>query len=146
MPTIEVMKLHNDVELPAQAHEGDAGFDIKAYCPDTKIILNHGNASAIPTGIAMAIPSGYEIQVRSRSGLALRDGVSVVNSPGTIDSGYRGEIKIIMTTQSEIAHIVNHGDKIAQLVVAPVPQVTLKEVNSLNETERGKNGFGSTGK
>lgn len=129
----------------ARQHEGDAGFDIHAA--EDKLI-NPGGVALISTGIYMEIPEGWECQVRSRSGLAAKHGVFVINSPGTIDSSYRGECKVILANLSSWPYTVKKGDRIAQLVFSRVPHVTIEEVPSreeLSTTTRGENGFGSTG-
>jgi len=130
------------LELPKYATEGAAGMDVLAA---EDIVLEPGMRHAVATGLAMAIPSGYEIQVRPRSGLALKHGVSVPNTPGTIDSDYRGELKVIMINHGSEPFAIHRGDRVAQLVLAPVTQARWDEVEELDETERGAGGFGSTG-
>lgn len=139
--------------LPAYATAGAAAMDI---CSAETFTLPTGGRRVVPTGFAVAVPEGYELQVRPRSGLAAKDGITIVNSPGTVDSDYRGEIKIILQqTDSRINDIGNYlvegypfyrGDRIAQLVLAPVTQAVVEEVNELDETIRGAGGFGSTGR
>ena len=128
---------------PAYATDGAAGMDVVAA---EDITLPPGGRHAVATGFAMAIPEGYEVQVRPRSGLALKHGVTCLNTPGTIDSDYRGEVKVILANLGDAPFVVNRGDRIAQLVPAPVQRATLDEVASLDETLRGAGGFGSTGR
>jgi dUTP pyrophosphatase len=130
------------LELPAYATEGAAGMDVLAA---EDVVLAPGARHAVATGLAMAIPHGFEIQVRPRSGLALKHGVTVPNTPGTIDSDYRGELKVIMINHGDAAFEVRRGDRIAQLVLAPVTQASWLPVEELDETARGEGGFGSTG-
>lgn len=132
---------------PAQQTSGAAGVDLLAALPSSEpLILQPGARTAIPTGIAIALPEGFEAQVRPRSGLALHHGVTVLNGPGTIDADYRGEIKVILVNHGSEPFTVIRGDRIAQLVVAPVTAIALNEVEALDETERGHGGHGSTGK
>jgi len=133
-----------DLSLPAYATPQSAGVDLRAAIDQTMILPPLGRI-AVPTGLAMALPDGYEAQVRPRSGLALNDGVTVLNSPGTIDADYRGEIKVILINLSHRPFAIERGQRIAQLVVAPVSQVEWHEVHVLGETERGAGGYGSTG-
>lgn len=128
--------------LPAYASEGAAGMDVVAA---EGVTLAPGGRHAVATGFALAIPSGFEVQVRPRSGLALKHGISLPNTPGTIDSDYRGELKIIMINLGAEPFTIARGDRIAQLVVAPVQPARFVEVESLDETIRGAGGFGSTG-
>lgn len=128
--------------LPAYATPGAAGLDIVAA---EDAVLAPGARAAIPTGFAIAIPIGYEVQVRPRSGLALKHGVTCLNSPGTIDSDYRGEIKVILINHGDAPFVVTRGDRIAQLVPAAVARAAVAEVQALDETERSARGFGSTG-
>lgn len=130
------------LELPAYATEGAAGMDVLAA---EHVTLPPGARHAVATGLALAIPPGYEIQVRPRSGLALKHGISVPNAPGTIDSDYRGELKIILINHGAAPFAIARGDRVAQLVLAPVVQARWDEVSSLDRTERGAGGFGSTG-
>ena len=133
---------NDDLPLPAYATDGAAGMDVVAA---EDVTLAPGARHAVATGLAMAIPQGYEIQVRPRSGLALKHGISVPNTPGTIDSDYRGELKVILINLGDAPFDVRRGDRIAQLVLAPVVQATWLEVDHLDETARGAGGFGSTG-
>jgi dUTP pyrophosphatase len=130
------------LSLPAYATDGAAGMDVVAA---EDLVLAPGARHAVATGFAMAIPHGYEVQVRPRSGLALKHGITCLNTPGTIDSDYRGEVKVILANLGEQPFTVTRGDRIAQLVPAPVQRAALDEVASLDETARGIGGFGSTG-
>lgn len=130
--------------MPEYKTAGAAGADVCAFI-DTPVELKAGDKAMIGTGLCFAIPEGYEIQVRPRSGLAAKNGVTVLNTPGTIDSDYRGELKVILVNLGKEPFIVNNGDRIAQIVAAPVTQALFKVVDSLDETERGSGGFGSTG-
>jgi dUTP pyrophosphatase len=129
--------------LPAYATDGAAGMDVVAA---EELTLAPGARHAVATGFAMAIPPGYEVQVRPRSGLALKHGVTCLNTPGTIDSDYRGEVKVILANLGDAPFEIHRGDRIAQLVPAPVQRATLDLVDSLDETARGAGGFGSTGR
>lgn len=131
-----------DLALPAYATEGAAGMDVLAA---EDITLAPGQRHAVATGLALAIPQGYEIQVRPRSGLALKHGITVPNTPGTIDSDYRGELKVILINHGAEQFAIARGDRVAQLVLAPVTQAAWEEVEALDATERGAGGFGSTG-
>lgn len=128
--------------LPAYATMGSAGMDI---CAAESLTLRPGKRHAVATGFAFAIPDGYEVQVRPRSGLALKHGITCLNTPGTIDSDYRGEVKVILANLGDEDFVINTGDRIAQIVVAPVTHGILCEVDALDDTERGIGGFGSTG-
>ena len=130
------------LDLPAYATEGAAGMDVLAA---EDVMLAPGARHAVATGLAVAIPPGFEIQVRPRSGLALKHGISVPNTPGTIDSDYRGELKVILINHGAEDFAIRRGDRIAQLVLAPVTLASWLEVDSLDETARGQGGFGSTG-
>lgn len=143
-PRIEFLKLRPDAQIPQYMTALAAGLDIQAR-PDNIVELLPGERSLIPTGLAVAIPPGYEIQVRPRSGLAIKHGIALVNSPGTIDADYRGEIGIILINHGRESFTVRPGDRIAQLVVAPVSRATMVEVDQLSETGRGTGGFGHTG-
>ena len=145
-PTIAVVRLAHGADLPLPAYEsaGAAGMDLRAAV-DSPLVLAPGARAAVPTGLAMALPPGFEGQVRPRSGFALRDGVTTLNTPGTIDSDYRGEVKVILINHGADTVTVRRGDRIAQLVVAPVIQAVWAEVDNLDETARGAGGFGSTG-
>ena len=132
------------LSLPNYATEGSAGADVCAAL-EGDLVLAPGARAAVPTGLCVEIPPGYEIQVRPRSGLALRDGIGLLNAPGTIDADYRGEIKVIVVNHGEGHATIRRGDRIAQLVVAPVAAGAFEEVERLAPSERGESGFGSTG-
>jgi dUTP pyrophosphatase len=147
-PVIGLVRLpHGEgLPLPAYETEGAAGMDIRAAVPEDKpIVLKLGNRALIPTGFVFEIPPGYEIQVRPRSGLAFKNGVTCLNTPGTIDSDYRGEVHVLLINFGEDKFVVERGMRIAQLVVAPVVQVVMEERALAGMTERGAGGFGSTG-
>ena len=147
-PEIAITRLSHGADLPLPAYESAhaAGMDLRAAVPaDAPLTLRPGDRHAVPTGLAMAIPPGFEGQVRPRSGLALRDGVTCLNSPGTIDADYRGEVKVILINHGPDDFIIRRGDRIAQLLISPVVQASWREVESLDETQRGAGGFGSTG-
>ena len=131
--------------LPAYETPGAAGADLRANLPEGPVTLQPGARALIPTGLHMAIPQGYEVQVRPRSGLALKHGITLPNSPGTIDSDYRGVVGVILLNAGTAVFEVTHGMRIAQMVVAPVLQATFAQVQKLDETGRGSGGFGSTG-
>ncbi len=139
---VKVKKLTNDAIVPTYAKPGDAGFDFHAT--DEGFLLP-GETAVIGTGLAFEIPEGYEIQVRPRSGLAAKHGITVLNSPGTVDAGYRGEVKVILHNAGHGAFEINKGDRIAQGVLSKVNQAKFIEVDELEESERGADGFGSTG-
>jgi dUTP diphosphatase len=135
------------LDLPAYETIGSAGMDVRAaVSQEDPILLQAGERAMIPTGLSVAIPQGYEIQVRPRSGLAAKHGLTCLNTPGTIDSDYRGEIKVILINLGQDAFAINRGERIAQLVLAPVTQLAWEEVDALDETDRGAGGFGSTGR
>ncbi len=135
-----------DLPLPEQATAGAAGLDLAAaIAADETLVLEPGRFLAVPTGLALALPQGFEGQVRPRSGLALKHGVTVLNAPGTVDADYRGEIKVILINHGPEAFSITRGMRIAQLVVAPVMQIMLEESGDLDQTARGAGGFGSTG-
>lgn len=133
-----------DLPLPAYQSEDAAGLDLVAAVEASLILPPLGRA-LVPTGFAMALPSGYEAQVRPRSGLAAKHGVTVLNTPGTVDADYRGEVKVILINLSDASFTINRGDRIAQMVIAPVSRVRLVETEELGTTSRGAGGFGSTG-
>ena len=141
---ITQMAVAENLPLPEYKTAGASGMDIAAAVI-TPIILKPLGRAAIPTGLKIAIPHGYEAQIRPRSGLALKDGIAVLNAPGTIDSDYRGEIKVIIINLSDKDFTITHGMRIAQMVFAPVTKGTLKVAAELDATERGEGGFGSTG-
>jgi dUTP pyrophosphatase len=139
---LPIRRLHEDATLPERAYSGDAGLDLAAC---ERVELGPGERAIVPTGLAVAIPEGYAGFVQPRSGLAARQGISVLNSPGLIDSGYRGEIRVVLlNTDAEHTFVAEPGDRIAQLVVLPIPELELVEVDELPETERGVRGFGSS--
>ena len=144
MIKILIKRLSKEVSLPKYETSGSSGMDLSANI-DTKINIEPGKTAIIPTGLALSIPKGFEIQIRPRSGLAAKQKISVLNTPGTIDSDYRGEIKVILINLGQEPFKVEKGLRIAQMVVCPVVQAQLKEVDDLNETGRGEGGFGSTG-
>ena len=143
-PKILVMRLRSDAIVPSYQTEGSAGMDL-SLCGET-VTINPGERVLLPTGIAVAIPPRFEGQVRPRSGLAIKHGIILPNSPGTIDSDYRGEIRVIAANIGKEPVTFHHGDRIAQLVIAPVATVTIEETTELPPTTRGSGGFGSTGK
>lgn len=142
---IRIKVLREGAQVPQYQTSGAAASDLCA-CIDEPVVLQPGDFQLVPTGIALEIPEGYEAQIRPRSGLALRHGITFPNSPGTIDSDYRGEIGIIMMNLGREPFTVNHGDRIAQMVIARHETVQFKEVDELSDTERKGGGFGSTGK
>jgi len=135
----------SDIPLPSYSTEGSSGMDVRAAIENT-LVIPKGKIGLVPTNLMLEIPHGYEIQVRARSGLALKHGIGVLNAPGTIDSDYRGELKIILFNFGEEDFIINRGDRIAQLVLSIVYIAELKESESLNESKRGSGGFGHSGK
>ena len=149
MTVIRVERLPHaeGLALPAYETTGSAGMDLRAALPEFEpVILAPGERRLIPTGLKIALEPGYEAQVRPRSGLALKHGVTCLNSPGTIDSDYRGEVGVILINHGQIAFEINRGERIAQMVIAPYAQAVMAEVEALDETARGAGGFGSTGR
>lgn len=145
---LPIKRLAHNLELPLPAYEtvDSAGMDLRAAVPEGEpVVIRPGDRFAVPTGLAMAIPRGFEGQVRPRSGLALKFGISCPNTPGTVDSDYRGEVKVILINLGAEDFTVRRGDRIAQMIIAPVIQATVAEVTDLDETARGTGGFGSTG-
>ena len=140
--TVRFKRLCPDAVLPAYAHPGDAGMDIRSV---EDIEIAPGARALVHTGLVMALPAGWEAQVRPRSGLALKHGVTVLNTPGTIDAGYRGEVGVILANLGDAPFAVKKGDRIAQLVVAPVTTAAIEETDVVDDTDRGGGGFGSTG-
>ena len=136
-------RIHPDAVLPSYAHPGDAGMDVRSV---EDLVIPAGGRVLVHTGLVAVIPEGYELQVRSRSGLALKSGVAVLNSPGTVDAGYRGEIGVILANFGDGGFVVKKGDRVAQLVAAPVTVAALFETDSVDATDRGAGGFGSTGR
>ena len=144
MIEILIKRLSKEVSLPKYETSGSSGMDLAANIDD-KITIDPGKTVVIPTGLSLSIPKGFEVQIRPRSGLAAKQKITVLNTPGTIDADYRGEIKVILINLGKDSFIVERRLRIAQMVVCPVVQAQLKEVDDLSETERGKGGFGSTG-
>jgi dUTP pyrophosphatase len=147
-PVVDIVRLAHNPDLPLPAYEtaGAAGMDLRAAVPeDEALVLRPGARTAVPTGLAFALPDGFEAQVRPRSGLALKSGVTVANAPGTIDQDYRGELKVLLVNLGEEDFVIRRGDRVAQLVIAPVVQAAWREVGALDATARGAGGFGSTG-
>ena len=144
MTRVEIKRLPNNDDLPLPTYEtaGSAGMDLRAA---ESITLKPGARHLVPTGLSIALPRGFEAQVRPRSGLAVKHGVTVLNSPGTIDSDYRGEVKVPLINHGQEDFFITRGDRIAQMVIAPVTQVSWTEVSVLDETARGTGGFGSSG-
>ena len=148
-PTVPIVRLPHAKGLPLPAYETAlaAGMDLRAAVPeDEPLILRPGSRFPVPTGLAFALPPGFEGQVRPRSGLAFKHGVTCLNSPGTVDADYRGEVKVILINHGEEDFVIRRGERIAQLVIAPVVQAAWAEVESLEDTARGTGGFGSTGR
>ena len=145
MVKILVKKFDKNIKLPTYKTAGSSGMDLVAYIKN-KITINPGKTAMVPTGIAVAVPKNYEIQIRPRSGLAAKKSISVLNTPGTIDSDYRGEIKIILINLSKKSFVIKSGDRVAQMILCPVAKGKLREVKNLPKTVRDKGGFGSTGK
>jgi dUTP pyrophosphatase len=143
-PLVRIRKRTPEARLPQYESEGAAGMDLRALLPEAVVVPSLGR-TRIPTGLMMEIPPGYEGQVRPRSGLAARQGLTVLNSPGTIDADYRGEVEIILVNLGDAPVTINDGDRIAQLVIAPVSRAFVTESALLSETKRGGGGFGSTG-
>ena len=144
MTEILIKRLSKDVALPKYETKGSSGLDLAANT-DKQIKILPGKSEIIPTGLAVAIPKNFEIQIRPRSGLAAKSQISVLNTPGTIDADYRGELKVILINLSDKVFVVEKGLRIAQMVLCPVVKATLKEVTELENTERGSGGLGSTG-
>jgi len=145
MAKVLIKRLDPKVKLPAYKTEGASGMDLMAFINNT-ISLKPKTSTLVPTGLSVAFPKNFEIQIRPRSGLAAKNNVSVLNTPGTIDSDYRGEIKVIIFNHGNNDFIINNGDRIAQMILTPVEKMELEETNDLPETLRGEGGFGSTGK
>lgn len=148
-PKVSILRLPHasDLPLPAYATKGAAGLDLRAAVPeDQPLVLAKGQIALVPTGLKMALEPGWEAQVRPRSGLALKHGITCLNSPGTIDADYRGEVGVILINHGPEAFEIRRGERIAQMVIAAAPQAELIEVESLDETDRGTGGFGSTGR
>ena len=147
-PAIPILRLAHaeGIPLPAYETEGAAGMDLRAAVPEEEpVVLRPGGRTMVPTGYSFAVPQGFEAQVRPRSGLAAKAGITCLNTPGTVDSDYRGEVKVILVNLGEQDFTIRRGDRIAQLVIAPVARAIWAEVQSLDDTSRGVGGFGSTG-
>lgn len=146
-PVIEFKLLDHfgDLALPSYESALAAGADLRAALGDKPMILAPGDRALVPTGFCMALPAGYEAQIRPRSGLAFKHGITCLNTPGTIDADYRGEVKILLINHGTDAFKIEHGERVAQMVIAPIVQATFKAVSELSETKRGAGGFGSTG-
>ena len=144
MTEILIKRLSKDISLPKYETDGSSGMDLAANIEDN-VEISPGKSAVIPTGLSVSIPRNFEIQIRPRSGLAAKNQISVLNTPGTIDADYRGELKVILINLSETAFIIEKGLRIAQMVLCPVIKAPLKEVETLEETKRGSGGFGSTG-
>ncbi|MFN3212796.1 MAG: dUTP diphosphatase [Henriciella sp.] len=135
------------LDLPAYETLGAAGMDVRAAVPqDDPLVLNPGEKTMVPTGLSVAIPQGYEIQMRPRSGLAAKHGITCLNSPGTIDSDYRGELKVILINHGQESFMIARGERIGQMLLAPVTRLVWNQVDTLDDTDRGAGGFGSTGR
>ena len=145
MVKILIKKTNKEVTIPKYKTDGSSGVDLSAFL-DKEVVIKPNSSELIPTGLQVAIPEEFEIQIRPRSGLAAKESIGVLNSPGTIDSDYRGELKIILFNHSDKDFIINNGDRIAQMVLVPILKMEFEEVDSLPETIRGQGGFGSTGK
>ena len=145
MAKVHIKKLDSSVELPAYKTNGASGMDLMAFINEP-ITLKPQNSSLVPTGISVAFTSEFEIQIRPRSGLAAKNNISVLNTPGTIDSDYRGEIKVILYNHGNTDFLINNKDRIAQMILTPVIKMDLEETDTLPESVRGEGGFGSTGK
>ena len=143
--TMKVRVLNNSIFIPKYETINSAGMDIRAFIPDGDIEIKPRETKLIPTGLYFEIPMGHEVQIRPRSGLALKNGITILNSPGTIDADYRGEIKVILINHSSNEFIVTNEMRIAQMIVTQFTRVDLIEVSQLSETDRGEGGFGSTG-
>ena len=146
MSFVKVKRLRDfDWALPKYESQGAAGMDVRAFVDSRSVTLKPLERVLVPTGLAMEIPKGYEMQIRPRSGLAIKHGITMVNAPGTIDSDYRGEVGIILINLSNNDFEIQHGERVAQMVLAPVTRCTWIETDNLEETRRGSGGFGSTG-
>jgi len=145
MVKILIKKTSKKVITPKYKTDGSSGVDLSAFL-DKEVVIKPNSSGLIPTGLQVAIPEEFEIQIRPRSGLAAKESIGVLNSPGTIDSDYRGELKIILFNHSNKDFIINNGDRIAQMVLVPILKMEFEEVDSLPDTVRGQGGFGSTGK
>lgn len=147
-PTLNLVRLSNgaDLDLPSYETSGAAGMDLRAAVEaDQPLILAPGRRALVPTGFVFEVPAGYEAQIRPRSGLAFKNGITCLNSPGTVDSDYRGEVKVLLINLGDTDFVIERGMRIAQMVIAPVTQVSVHEITVASETIRGAGGFGSTG-
>lgn len=143
---IKTLDHFGDLELPKYETVLAAGADLRAAVDaDRPMVLEPGARALVPTGFAMALPAGYEAQIRPRSGLAYKHGITCLNTPGTIDADYRGEVKVLLINHGDIAFTINRGERIAQMVIAPITQPEFEQVTALSDTARGAGGFGSTG-
>ncbi|MBV0913949.1 dUTP diphosphatase [Anianabacter salinae] len=152
-PVVKLLRIPgSDTDLPLPAYEtaGAAGADLRANLPEhdreAGVTLDPGERALIPTGLRIEVPGGFEAQIRPRSGLALKHGITLLNTPGTIDSDYRGPLGVIVVNLGQMPHTIAHGDRIAQMVIAPVVQARMEETDALGDTARGAGGFGSTGR
>ena len=145
MVKVFIKKLNSSAQLPSYKTSGASGMDLMA-CIEKTINLEPGKSCLVPTGLSVAFPKEYEIQIRPRSGLAAKNNISVLNTPGTIDSDYRGELKIILFNHSKVNFTINNNDRVAQMVLTPIIKMELEESNKLPDSKRGEGGFGSTGK
>ena len=145
MAKVLIKKLNSSVELPAYKTDGASGMDLMAFIKEP-ITLKAKSSCLVPTGLSVAFSNDFEIQIRPRSGLAAKNNITVLNTPGTIDSDYRGEIKVILFNHGNNDFLINNKDRIAQMILTPVIKISLEETNNLPETVRGEGGFGSTGK
>tara|TARA_Y100001970_G_scaffold45110_1_gene56537 strand:+ start:5707 stop:6144 length:438 start_codon:yes stop_codon:yes gene_type:complete len=145
MTKVLIKKIHSKAEIPSYKTEGASGVDLIAFI-EKEVLISPGRSDIIPTGISVGIPKNHELQIRPRSGLAAKSQISVLNTPGTIDSDYRGEIKVILFNHGKSDFLVKNGDRIAQMVLVPILKIDFLEVDDLPETIRGDGGFGSTGK
>ncbi|MGD2133336.1 MAG: dUTP diphosphatase [Maricaulaceae bacterium] len=145
--SVKTLPHFEGLDLPAYETALAAGMDLRAAVPDKDpVVLKPGQRALVPTGLAIALPAGFEAQVRPRSGLAIKHGITCLNSPGTVDADYRGELKVILINHSREAFTIARGERIAQMVIAPVTQIAWDAVDELPDTERGAGGFGSTGR
>ena len=144
MARVLIKKLNSNVELPVYKTNGASGMDLMAFTEEV-IKISPNTSHLVPTGLSIAFSEDYEVQIRPRSGLAAKNSITVLNTPGTIDADYRGEVKVILINFGKEKFVIENGDRIAQMVVCPVTQANLEEVKELTSTERGSDGFGSTG-
>ena len=145
MVKVLIKKLNPAVEIPEYKSSGASGMDLNAFV-EKPVTIKSKTSTLIPTGLSVAFSEDYEIQIRPRSGLAVKNNITILNTPGTIDSDYRGEIKVLIFNHGNVDFIINNGDRIAQMILSPVVKIDLEVINDLPETIRGEGGFGSTGK